>query len=114
MSKIKVLRLVTGEELLGEVTETEGSTNYIIKNPVQLIVSMPKTLDASGAPTPQIGFAPWMFSMYTTMKKENPNGVSIQKQHVMFSPGVSSEIEAAYNELFAKVVIPKTSLILPS
>lgn len=111
MANVKVLRLTTGEELLGEVTETD--TQFIIKNPVQMIVTMPKTVGADGVPTPQIGFAPWMFSMYTTMKKDHPNGVPVNKKDVMFNPGVSPEIEEAYNGLFAKVVIPKTTLILP-
>lgn len=111
MSNVKVLALTRGEELLGEVTETADT--YTIKNPVQLIVTMPKTLDATGSPTPAIGFAPWMFSMYTNLKKESPNGVTISKQHVIFCTGVQDQIEEEYKKLFNKVVVPKTSLILP-
>lgn len=111
MNTLKVLRLSSGEELLGEVTETVDT--YTIKNPVQLIVSMAQNRGVGGDPVPTIGFAPWMFSMYTTLKKDNPNGITILKQHVLFAPGVTGDIEDEYNKLFAKVVIPKTSLILP-
>lgn len=113
MSEVLVLRLVTGEEILGEVTSTDDDF-YIIKNPVMLIVSMPQTVVQGANPQPSVGFMPWMFSMYTNLAKDNKDGIPVPKRHVMFTPTVGAEIENEYKKLFAKVLIPKkSSLILP-
>lgn len=116
MADPKLIRLITGEEILGEVTEVNDT--YVIKNPVQLAVSLVRGAD--GNPTPQFGLMVWMVTQYTKLAKNNPNGIPVKKEHTMFEPldMAYAEVVTNYNamvaQLYGKLVVPaKTSLIIP-
>jgi hypothetical protein len=102
-TNIKILKLVTGEELLGEVTQAAPiPTAVSIKNPVRIIV-MPNKVDPK---TPNVGFAPWAeFSDQKTF--------TIDKSHVLCIIDPIKEFVNQYNTMFGGLVVPTSNLIMP-
>jgi hypothetical protein len=102
-ANIKILKLLTGEELLAEVTETAPIPNgLIIKNPVRIVV-MPNKMDPK---TPNVGFAPWAeFSEQKTF--------TIDKSHVLCIIDPIKEFINQYNSMFGGLVVPTSNLIMP-
>jgi hypothetical protein len=102
-ANVKILRLVSGEELLGEVTDSSPiPTSVIIKNPVRIVV-MPNKVDPK---TPNVGFAPWAeFSDDKTF--------TIDKSHIIAIINPIKEFVNQYNTMFGGLVVPSSNLILP-
>jgi len=98
MSEIKVVKLVSGEELVVEIVgETE---NYVeFKNPLAAILQRTKT--GEGA----LGFMPWMHAA---------NGpFVVAKNNVVCVAEVAEEVKNGYNQIFgAGIVVPPKDLIL--
>jgi hypothetical protein len=102
-ANIKILKLLTGEELLAEVTETNPiPSGVIIKNPVRIVV-MPNKMDPK---TPSVGFAPWAeFSEQKTF--------TLDKSHVLCIIEPIKEFVNQYNSMFGGLVVPTSNLIMP-
>jgi hypothetical protein len=95
---IKLFRLTTGEEIVGEIQESVGKT-HTIKNPCAIGIAM----SAAGQPT--LNMHPWlMFS--------NEKVVNIKDEHVIFSTGVDIKIENKYNEIFGSGIVIAQSTML--
>lgn len=96
--KLKILRLLTGEEILGNILE-ESDTHYTVENPCSIGLSMGQ----NGKPA--LNMQPML--MLTDQKQ-----VSIKKDHVTFDVSVATEIENKYNEFFGSgIVVAKKSII---
>ena len=54
MNNIKIVKLVSGEELLAEVVDAAATMPVTLKNPVRILV-IPNKMDPK---TPQVAFAP--------------------------------------------------------
>lgn len=99
-ANVKIIKLITGEELLAEILE-QGKP-MIIKNPVRVVV-MPNKLDPK---TPNVGFAPWAeFSEDKTFE--------LDKSHVLAIINPIKEFINQYNSMFGGLVVPSSNLILP-
>lgn len=100
-ANIKIIKLITGEELLTEVLDIGATVS--MKNPVRIVV-MPNKIDPK---TPNIGFAPWAeFSDDKTFY--------IDKSHVLAIINPIKEFVNQYNSMFGGLVVPTGSnLILP-
>lgn len=100
-SNIKIVKLINGEELLGEILP---STDTIckIRNPVRIVV-MPNKLDPK---TPNVGFAPWA-------EFSNDREFVIDKRHVLAIITPIKEFVNQYNSMFSGLVVPTSNLILP-
>ena len=100
-ANIKIIKLITGEELLTEVLDIGATVS--MKNPVRIVV-MPNKIDPK---TPNIGFAPWAeFSDDKTFY--------IDKSHVLAIINPIKEFINQYNSMFGGLVVPTGSnLILP-
>jgi hypothetical protein len=99
-ANVKILRLVTGEELLGEVLDLNNTIQ--IKNPVRIVV-MPNKIDPK---TPNVGFAPWAdFSDDKT--------VTLDKSHIIAIMSPIKEFVNQYNSMFGGLVVPTSNLIMP-
>lgn len=100
-ANVKIVRLVNGEELLGEVTFTAPiPSGVIIKNPVRVVV-MPNKVDPK---TPNVGFAPWAeFSEQKTFE--------IDKSHVLCIIEPIKEFINQYNTMFGGIVLPPSGII---
>jgi hypothetical protein len=101
VSNIKILKLVTGEEILGEIMPS-GDAVCIIKNPVRIIV-MPNKMDPK---TPNVGFAPWA-------EFSDQKSFTIDKSHVLCIIDPIKEFINQYNSMFGGLVVPTSNLIMP-
>jgi Sm_like domain len=100
-ANVKILKLITGEELLGEILPG-GPSVCEIKNPVRIVV-MPNKMDPK---TPNVGFAPWAeFSDQKTF--------IIDKSHVLCIIEPIKEFVNQYNSMFGGLVLPTSNLIKP-
>lgn len=98
---VQIVRLLTGEDLLGQVTHRSPDI-LKIQNPVRVVV-MPNKLDPK---TPNVGFAPWAeFSEQKVFE--------IDKRHVLCIMEPIKEFTNQYNSMFGGIVVPSSSLIIP-
>lgn len=91
---VKLIRLVSGEELLCDVTSEEESS-ITIKD---VLIMVPT---GEG----KIGVAEYM--PYTEINK----GISINRQHVMFVVDAVDQMTNAHKERFGGVIIPDNKLV---
>lgn len=102
---IKIIKLLTGEELLAKVLPTKGSLSddvLIMENPVRIVV-MPNKIDPK---TPNIGFAPWA-------EFSDDKEFIVDKSHVLAIMTPIKEFVNQYNTMFGGLVVPTSNLILP-
>lgn len=86
MSEVKILRLTSGEELIGKVTQSDNL--YNIKK-AYILIPMGQG---------QIGFAPYM--PYTKAE----DGIDIPDMHVMFALQPMIEMENQYTSAISGLV----------
>ena len=97
---IKAFKLVTGEEILGEVTNI--SETFTIKNPVGIAFHR----GADGQPS--VGFSP--FPIHADQKPDVT--IDIHTQHVVYFYDPAKDYIDNYNEIFgSKLVLPNKTLI---
>ena len=99
MTEIKLIRIVTGEEVVTEVTETTETTTTV-RN---ALVVLPQ---ASGG----VGFAPWA----TVIDVEKPE-VVLKNEHIVYVADVQPQVADKYNEVFGETKVitpPEKKLIL--
>jgi hypothetical protein len=104
MSDIKLIKLLSGEDLLAEVVAPSHNGflgKVIVKNPVRVVV-MPNKLDPK---TPNIGFAPWM-------EFSDDKEIKINESIVVCVVNPIKEFLTQYQSMFGKLVTPTTSGIL--
>ena len=95
--EVKLLRVITGEEIVAEIVD-ENAAEVTLKNALVVI------------PTQQsVGFAPWA----TVIDRENPE-VTVSRTHIVYVANVDESIRNKYDEIYgSKLVKPeKKSLIL--
>lgn len=91
MSNVKLVKLNTGEELIGVVTEyTEGN-----------IITMKDIVMMAMVEPGKIGFMNYM--PYADLK----NGLNINKEYVIFMVPVQDKLESEYRNMTNKLVIAK-------
>ena len=99
---IKILKLNTGEEVLGEI-ESESETEFVLCNPVGIaIVRGPDG-------NPNVGFAP--FPIHAEQKKGST--IALAKKNVVYSYVPAEDFITNYNQIFGSGIIvpPQKSLI---
>tara|TARA_B100000035_G_scaffold128546_1_gene109256 strand:+ start:245 stop:538 length:294 start_codon:yes stop_codon:yes gene_type:complete len=97
MMEVKLLRVITGEEIVAEIVD-ENASEVTLKNALVVI------------PTQQsVGFAPWA----TVIDRENPE-VTVSRTHIVYVANLDESIRNKYDEIYgSKLVKPeKKSLIL--
>ena len=96
MIDVKLIRIITGEEVVAELLEETAS--YIkVQNGLVVL------------PTAQsVGFAPWA----TVISKENPE-ITVQKTHVVYIAEVQEDVAKKYNEMYgSKLVTPSSKKLI--
>lgn len=101
VENLKILRLSTGEEIIGEIVE-ENITKITVKNPVRIVVVPSK----SDPQNPSIGFAPFM------QWSEDKN-LTLNAIHVITTATPITEFVNQYNSIHGGIVVPKSKLITP-
>jgi len=92
----KLIRIVTGEEIIAEILEETAS--YIkIQNALVVIPS-----------AQNVGFAPWA----TVISKEDPE-IEIQKNHIVYVVEIQEDVANKYNEMFgSKLQLPTSKKLI--
>ena len=98
-ANVKIVKLITGEELLAEV-KNDFTNPVQIKNPVRIVV-MPNKIDPK---TPNIGFAPW--AEFSDQKE-----FDIDRNHVLCIIEPIKEFINQYNGMFGGLVLPPSGII---
>ena len=94
--EVKLLRIVTGEEVVAEVLETTQDTLKI----QNALVVIPQS---SG-----VGFAPWA----TVISKDSPE-IVLKQEHVVYVVEVQEEVAGKFNEMFgSKLVTPSAKKLV--
>jgi hypothetical protein len=90
MIDVKLLRIVTGEEVVAEVL-SETDDTITVQNG---LVVLPTNTG--------VGFAPWA----TVISKDEPE-ITVKKNHVVYVAAVQEDVANKYNEMFgSKLVTP--------
>jgi hypothetical protein len=95
---LRILKLTTGEEIVGEL-ESDDNGTYRIKQPCLLGIAM----GPQGKPSLQ---------MQPMLLFSDQKVVSFKDTHVLYDVSVAIEIQNKYNEIYGSgIVIPKQSPI---
>lgn len=98
---ILALKLVTGEDLLGEI-ESQSETEFVIVNPVGIAIVRGK--DGQ----PNVGFSP--FPLHAEQKTGST--VAISKRNVVYSYEPAEDFKNNYNQIFGSgIVVPNKQII---
>ena len=96
MKDVKLIRLITGEEIIAEVLDW--------KNGVMTIQNALVVIPQQG----QVGFAPWA----TVINPDMPE-IGLDMKHIIYSVEVAEPVVKQYNEIFgSNIVLPEKQLIL--
>ena len=96
MLDVKLIRIVTGEEIIAELVSQDDDT-ITVKNG---LVVLP---NANG-----VGFAQWA----TVIDPDNPE-VTMKQQHVVYVADVQEDVSKKYNEMFgSKLVTPSAKKLI--
>lgn len=96
MMDVKVIRVVTGEEVVAELV-SETDTTITVKNGLVVL------------PTGQsVGFAPWA----AVIDQDNPE-ITVDRRFIVYVVEVDSAVKKKYNELFgSKLITPDDKKII--
>lgn len=96
MKDVKLIRLITGEEIIAEVLDW--------KNGVLTIQNALVVIPQQG----QVGFAPWATVIHPDMPE-----IGLDMKHVIYSVAVADPVVKQYNEIFgSNIVLPDKQLIV--
>lgn len=99
-TNLKIIKLVTGDDLLAEVTENSIAT-VTFKNPVRIVV-----VPTKDPRSPSVGFAPW--GEFSEDKE-----FTIDKYNILCIMAPIKEFVNQYNTMFGGIVAPSSKLIIP-
>lgn len=103
MANIQVVRLISGEELLCDITYNNGE--YTLKNPVRIVMNVNKANPTQVS----FGFVDWL--PYANLK----DGITIRKEFIVFVVKPEMDFVNQYNQLFGTGIVtpPKAKLLVP-
>ena len=104
-SKVKVIRLLSGEEILGEVEQDKKGGVYKVSNLCQVVTSY---TDADAA-TANVGIAPYM--PYADISE----GIEIHDNYVGFIVEPVTALMNEYNKIFGSgLIVPDSGIQTPT
>ena len=92
---VKLLRIVTGEEVIAELL-SEDVNNITVKNGLVVIPN------ANG-----VGFAPWA----TVISKQEPN-ITVDRKFIVYMVECDVDVVEKYESIFSPIEKPSKKLIL--
>ena len=96
MIDVKQFRIITGEEIIAEVTDFRDGF-VTIKNALVVIPSQQ-----------QYGFAPWA----SVISHDDPD-IVLDMKHVIYQAEVHPDVVAKYNEMFgSKLIVPESKKLV--
>ncbi len=98
-NNLRILKLITGEEIVGNITERISGL-ISIENPCLLAIAMGPNGKASLQMQPMLIFS-------------EQKVVELQLNHVIYNVSVAQEIQNKYNEIYGSgIVMPKQQSII--
>jgi hypothetical protein len=99
---IIALKLVTGEDVLGEL-QAQSETEFVLENPVGIAV----VRGQNGQPN--VGFAP--FPIHAAQEKRTT--IALAKKHVVYYYVPAEDFISNYNQIFGSgIVVPPTKKLI--
>ena len=99
---ILAMKLITGEDILGEI-ESQSETEFVLVNPVGIAIVRGK--DGN----PNIGFSP--FPLHAEQKTGLT--VAIAKRNVVYSYEPAEDFKSNYDQIFGSgLIVPKQQSII--
>ena len=99
MANLRILKLSTGEELVGDIVD-ETPEKYRVENPCVLAIGMNQAGKAALQMQPLLIFS-------------DQKVVQIKHAHVIYEVSVAQEIKNKYNEIYGSgIVVPTQSKII--
>lgn len=98
------LRLVNGDDVVGDVSFDEISNEYVVENPVQLIV-----VPNGSVKEPSFGFVPY------PIHADRPSKfiLKFSKSHVILSCELASEFVNQYNSMYGSgIITPSKGIVV--
>ena len=96
MIDVKLIRMITGEEIIAEIV-SETDDTITVQNGLVVLPS------AQG-----VGFAPWA----TVISKEEPE-IEMSKKHIVYVVAVQEDVSKKYNEMFgSKLITPDAKKLI--
>ena len=96
MIDVKLIRMITGEEIIAEIV-SETDDTITLQNG---LVVLP---NAQG-----VGFAQWA----TVISKDNPE-ITLDRKHTIYIVEVQEDVAKKYNEMFgSKLVMPESKKLV--
>jgi hypothetical protein len=86
---VKLIRVVTGEEIVAEVV-SETDDTITVQN---ALVVLPTN---NG-----VGFAPWA----TVVSKDDPE-ITVSRNHLVYIAEVQEDVSSKYKEMFGNIITP--------
>jgi len=101
MANVRLLHLVNGEDILGNVIEKleTNSESYTLENPCLIGVV------AGEDGKPNLSLQPLVF--FSRQKV-----VDINRSHVVYMVEVDNQIEMQYNQMFGNIITPTSKIVL--
>lgn len=98
MSELRILKLISGEEVVGEIL-SDAEDSVTIQDPCTLGIMQSQT-------GPRLNMMPML--LFSEQKK-----VQLQKSHILYTVTVAQEIQNKYNEIYGSgIILPKPSAII--
>lgn len=97
MSDLKVIRLSTGEDIIGTVKTTLTNT-IIVDKPAQIII------------TPKFDLVLIPFAPYASLEK----GLELKKDHIMWMVDPMSDLASYYIQKSTGIVVPASATQTPN
>lgn len=101
-NNVKLVRLLSGLDLIAEIVSSDDKT-YKIKNPLRIVV-IPSKVDTKN---PTVGLAPWA-------EFSDDKEFEIDKFHVICTMSANQDFINQYNGIFGGIVAPSSKLIIPN
>ena len=99
MANLRILKLSTGEEIVGDIVE-ENADKYRMENPCVLAIGMNQAGKAA------LQMQPLLIFSEQKVVEFNPN-------HVIYNVSVAQEIKNKYNEIYGSgIVLPPSQDII--
>lgn len=99
---IQILKLITGEEVLGEI-ESQSETETVLCNPVGIAIIRGQNGQ------PNVGFSP--FPLHAAEQKNRT--IAFQNKHVIYSYVPAEDFVNNYKQVFGSgIVLPPTKQLI--
>jgi len=97
---IQVVKLISGEELIGEVVGEEPGLSITLKNVLVVVIRPTQTGDLN------IGFIPFM--PYTA----KADGFTFELRNILLVKNIDEGMKNQYNSIFGGIVTPPKQILL--